>query len=412
MSINDLIDKMAFGMYILSEVSQEIGIEQPTKTDLQKKYGEKTESHKQFALWFDLQKLRKARKSTLAYYASKYKVAFQNSKDFRTKGKGIYDDFYEKAKQYLNTEEAVSPYTKQNIDNFTENAPISIFNLKQNLLEIENLLSFINYNISFDYDKPSHYFKMKENLKRLNIVQIYNEFYKRGLRENIDLFEIGKKVSNYLKLIGNLETAQEIYSKNIDIANKVFSNNQLRFKQEYRLILHQGYGFFGKPEEEVNFCKSEFGNNHLTTLMSLRCLSCRLMANKRFKDSEDIIDSLEQGLEQHKQNESYSKHKAYLHFQRGKLQYFIASEYKEYDKLERAFCEFENAITFFKAVNNDYITINYVYYFLFKSFLLVNDNVTAEKYYNLIKDFFTNFPDIHMCHTDIIDIKIALKLKQ
>lgn len=302
--------------------------------------------------------------------------------------------------------------SKGNLYDSTRAEEVHLFSLKQDIFEIDELLSFINYNISFDYDKPSHYLKMRENLKKLNIIQTYNKLYKRGFKENIDLFEIGKSVSNYLKLIGNKETAQDIYTKNLDIAKVAFADNQTRQKKEEWKLIHQGWGFYGKPEAEVEFCRSEFGEKDLNTLVSLRCLSCKLMIKNRFKEAEEILDSIEQDLDLYKNNENYPRHRAYLHFQRGKLQYFIASKDKNKKKLDRTFFELENALTFFKKVNKNHTTINYVYYFLFKSFVLLGDYEMAGKYHELIKLFFSHFPEIHLCHTDIIDIKIALKLKQ
>ena len=161
------------------------------------------------------------------------------------------------------------------------------------------------------------------------------------------------------------------------------------------MLLHNLHGRYDVHQQEIEFCIQEFGDLHVHTIASLTCRGCVLIRSGQLALAEEVLDNCATSLSQVLTESPVRS--AYLNFQLGKLNHFIAVNCgKSRPHIEKAIHHLRAALEFFTIVREDHVTKNYVHFFLFKTLILSGAEEEAATHSRKRGDFSLQ-PPLRIC---------------
>lgn len=270
-------------------------------------------------------------------------------------------------------------------------------------------IAYYNETIHFDYSNPNDYHRLQMLLSKQRLFEYWCDLAKTGVKDNRDLYELGAKLAGFMRIVGFVEEAATIYKHLEAMIPHVFDPSSMEFKNERRMLLHNLQGRYDNHQQEIEFCIQEFGDQHVHTIASLTCRGCVLIRSGQLALAEEVLDSCVASLSQLPAESPVRS--AYLSFQLGKLNYFMAlNRGKSRFHIEKSIFHLRAALDFFTLVREDHVTKNYVHFFLFKVLMLSGAAEEAIPHYKEARQFFSSTPLKNMCHHDFRQMQIDLKL--
>jgi hypothetical protein len=270
-------------------------------------------------------------------------------------------------------------------------------------------IAFYNEAIQFDYSNPLDYRRLQMLLSKQRLFEYWCDLAKVGVNDSRDLYEVGQKLAGFMRIVGFPNEARTIYKHLETMLAHVFEPSTIEFKNQSRLIIHNLYAGDDDRGHEVEFCIQEFGDLHVHTIASLTCRGCVLVRSGQLEIAEEVLADCTASLEQ--LGTESPVRSAYLSFQLGKLNYFLAVKHqKSPTHLSSAIHHLKAALDYFTLVRADHVTRNYVHFFLFKALNLSEKGDDAAIHFAEARRFFSSTPVRNMCHYDFRQLEVDLKL--
>lgn len=278
--------------------------------------------------------------------------------------------------------------------------------------ELARFLPVINRAVEFRYEKPVHYKDMADWMAKLNLVQYVKECWDHGIDDNPDLFQLAKKVANYLYLVGEVDTAAFLRGRTIRMISSLFDPASATYQAHYSRALHDlTSGTYDTNPAQFDYCKSAFGVGSVQTVGAMTCRACIMLRKGRLNDAAGLLSEVEQALAGiNEASPQFTERKAALALQKGRLHLLEGTFRNDRRNLEQAVLLLSQALELDELLVADHVAVNYIHFFLYLALRGLGHAAEALRHRDRAKAFFQSTPLRNLCLHDFGSLKTELGL--